>query len=145
MPFAHNDATRYISPTKTPEYLAAGLPVVSTSIRDVVTPYGDAGLVTIADSVEDTVQAIEGILAGARPALAAVDAFLSVRSWDRTWRTMASLIAALEQEVAEQPAAVDVARVPLTLEQRLTSELPRVVRSSTRSERVSIAARREAS
>ena len=43
MPFAHNDATRYISPTKTPEYLAAGLRVVSTSIHDVVEPYGRNG------------------------------------------------------------------------------------------------------
>ena len=43
MPFARNEATRFISPTKTPEYLAAGCPVVSTSIRDVVRPYGDAG------------------------------------------------------------------------------------------------------
>ena len=40
LPFARNDATRFISPTKTPEYLAAGKPVVSTSIRDVVRPYG---------------------------------------------------------------------------------------------------------
>ncbi|RYE51444.1 MAG: glycosyltransferase family 1 protein, partial [Hyphomicrobiales bacterium] len=41
MPFAINDATRFISPTKTPEYLAAGLPVVSTPIVDVVASYGD--------------------------------------------------------------------------------------------------------
>ena len=44
MPFALNDATRFISPTKTPEYLSAGLPVVSTAIRDVVRPYGELGL-----------------------------------------------------------------------------------------------------
>ena len=44
MPFALNAATRYISPTKTPEYLAAGRPVVSTAIRDVERSYGDAGL-----------------------------------------------------------------------------------------------------
>jgi UDP-galactopyranose mutase len=49
LPFALNDATRFISPTKTPEYMAAGLPVVSTSIRDVVRPYGQQGLVRIAD------------------------------------------------------------------------------------------------
>ena len=36
LPFAHNESTRFISPTKTPEYLAAGKPVVSTSITDVV-------------------------------------------------------------------------------------------------------------
>ncbi len=41
IPFAKNESTQYISPTKTPEYLAAGKPVISTSIVDVVTPYGD--------------------------------------------------------------------------------------------------------
>ncbi len=40
MPFAANAATRAISPTKTPEYLAAGLPVVTTPIADVVADYG---------------------------------------------------------------------------------------------------------
>ena len=50
LPFARNDATRFISPTKTPEYLAAGKPVVSTSIRDVVRPYGEQGLARIADT-----------------------------------------------------------------------------------------------
>ena len=39
--FARNESTRFISPTKTPEYLAAGKPVISTSIRDVVRPYGE--------------------------------------------------------------------------------------------------------
>ena len=43
LPFAQNASTRFISPTKTPEYLAAGKPVVSTPIRDVVTPYADKG------------------------------------------------------------------------------------------------------
>ena len=56
LPFARNDATRFISPTKTPEYLAAGKPVVSTSIRDVVRPYGQQGLVRIADTVDDVRQ-----------------------------------------------------------------------------------------
>jgi glycosyltransferase involved in cell wall biosynthesis len=41
MPFALNEATRAISPTKTLEYLAAGLPVVSTQVPDVVADYGD--------------------------------------------------------------------------------------------------------
>ena len=47
MPFALNESTRFISPTKTPEFLAAGLPVCSTPITDVVSPYGDLGLVAI--------------------------------------------------------------------------------------------------
>ncbi len=49
LPFALNESTRFISPTKTPEYLAAGLHVISAPIRDVVTPYGDLGLVQIAN------------------------------------------------------------------------------------------------
>jgi glycosyltransferase involved in cell wall biosynthesis len=40
MPFAINDATRYINPTKTLEYMAAGKPVVSTAVPDVVRNFG---------------------------------------------------------------------------------------------------------
>jgi glycosyltransferase involved in cell wall biosynthesis len=89
LPFARNASTRYISPTKTPEYLAAGLPVVSTSIRDVVRPYGDRGLVRIADTPEAFVVAIDAAMredAGVR--LEAVDAFLSQASWEMTWTRM---------------------------------------------------------
>src|SRR5215217_6904329 len=78
LPFARNESTRFISPTKTPEYLAAGCPVVSTSIRDVVTPYGDHGLVRIADEPESFARACEAALhedAVARQVRA--DAFLS--------------------------------------------------------------------
>ncbi|MBA3548651.1 MAG: glycosyltransferase family 1 protein [Nannocystis sp.] len=97
MPFAHNDSTRFISPTKTPEYLAAGKPVVSTSIRDVVRPYGDLGLVAIADSVDEFVAAIAGELGRGDRArwLAEVDAFLAGNSWDTTWERMQRLIAAV--------------------------------------------------
>ena len=59
MPFAINEATRYISPTKTPEYLAAGKPVVSTPIADVIKPYGKLDLVRIARTPEEFVAAIE--------------------------------------------------------------------------------------
>ncbi len=44
IPFALNESTRFISPTKTPEYLAGGVPVVSTAIKDVVRPYGAQGI-----------------------------------------------------------------------------------------------------
>ena len=66
LPFARNEATRFISPTKTPEYLAAGRPVVSTSIRDVVRPYGERGLARIADTPEEFVAAIAAALAETR-------------------------------------------------------------------------------
>jgi glycosyltransferase involved in cell wall biosynthesis len=93
MPFARNDATRFISPTKTPEYLAAGKPVVSTSIRDVVRPYGQQGLARIADTVDEFVAAVDAALAEP-PAerLRAADAFLTHTSWDGTWTRMRQLI-----------------------------------------------------
>jgi len=93
LPFARNESTRFISPTKTPEYLAAGLPVVSTSIRDVREPYEKLGLVRIADSVSDFVRACDAALAGpSGPRLAAADAFLAQLSWDETWSQMSQLV-----------------------------------------------------
>jgi UDP-galactopyranose mutase len=62
MPFARNEATAFISPTKTPEYLAGGKPVVSTSIADVVAGYGE--VVRFADDPASFVATCE---AAARP------------------------------------------------------------------------------
>ena len=92
--FARNEHTRYISPTKTPEYLAAGKPVVSTSIRDVVRPYGELGLVRIADDADAFVASAEELMGGAADAdwLARVDALLVHNTWDRTWARMAELV-----------------------------------------------------
>lgn len=94
LPFARNDATRFISPTKTPEYLAAGLPVVSTSIRDVVTPYGTQGLVEIADTPDDFVAMAERAMSqrNSPERLNKTDRFLSSMSWDSTWAHMANLV-----------------------------------------------------
>ena len=89
LPFARNDATRYISPTKTPEYMASGKPVVSTSIRDVVRPYGQNGLVRIADTVDEFVTACEAALSeDATVRMRDADAFLRQTSWDGTWAQM---------------------------------------------------------
>lgn len=60
MPFALNEATKYISPTKTLEYMAAGKPIISTAIKDVVRDYKDCTYI-IKDS-EDFVTAINEIL-----------------------------------------------------------------------------------
>jgi glycosyltransferase involved in cell wall biosynthesis len=93
MPFALNESTRYISPTKTPEYLAGGRPVVSTPITDVVRPYGEQGLVHIAADAEEFVAAVEEALQS-DPAdlLRRADAFLASQSWDATWAAMESLV-----------------------------------------------------
>jgi UDP-galactopyranose mutase len=94
MPFARNESTRFISPTKTPEYLAAGKPVISTSIRDVVRPYGDLKLVEIADTADEFIAAAEKILSQRSQAdwLSRVDAFIQGISWDKTWAQMSDLI-----------------------------------------------------
>lgn len=90
IPFAMNESTRFISPTKTPEYLAAGKPVISTPIRDVVHPYGENKLVHIVNSAEDFIKAAEKELSKKRKTawLNRVDDFLLYNSWDRTWGQM---------------------------------------------------------
>jgi UDP-galactopyranose mutase len=106
MPFAHNEATRYISPTKTPEYLAAGLPVVSTGIHDVVEPYGRRGLVEIGDGAPEFIAACDRALATDLSShTARADVHLSQMSWDRTWASIDSLLTAtIEARTIEAPA-----------------------------------------
>jgi hypothetical protein len=112
LPFARNEATRYISPTKTPEYLAAGKWVVSTSIRDVVRPYGEAGLARIADSAPDFIAAIDACLAEQRgpgadrrriARRARIDELLASMSWDRTWGRVEALLDAALAPAAGRP------------------------------------------
>ena len=92
--FARNESTRFISPTKTPEYLAAGKPVISTSIRDVIRPYGELDLVRIADSPCEFIRAAEDFMANEKRTewLSRVDDFLADISWDKTWAQMSDLI-----------------------------------------------------
>jgi UDP-galactopyranose mutase len=109
LPFARNDSTRFISPTKTPEYLAAGRAVVSTSIRDVVRPYGELGLVHIADTPAEFVEAVEKAMGeNAAARMRKVDDFLGQTSWDQTWGRMNELVedavAARRAHHAPQPA-----------------------------------------
>ena len=94
MPFELNEATKYISPTKTPEFLAAGKPVVSTSIHDVVHPYADKKVVSIADTPGEFVAAIEQYLSTERSKhwLNQVDALLETMSWDDIWKRMNELM-----------------------------------------------------
>jgi UDP-galactopyranose mutase len=90
LPFALNESTRFISPTKTPEYLAAGLRVISTPIRDVVSPYGDFGLARIASTTGEFISAADSLLVSQvdNEFLTRVDGFLSQSSWDKTWNEM---------------------------------------------------------
>ncbi len=94
--FADNESTRFISPTKTPEYLAAGNPVVSTPIRDVVRPYGELNLVQIADNAADFGAAIAKALTQREDAdwRQRTDEYLATISWDQTWQSMVDLMQA---------------------------------------------------
>ncbi|MDB5851856.1 MAG: glycosyltransferase family 1 protein [Rhodoferax sp.] len=94
IPFLLNESTRFISPTKTPEYLAAGVPVISTPIRDVIDPYGKNKLVSIGRTAEEFVMKIEE----RRKSLdknvwqKKVDDFLMQNSWDNTCSRMLNLM-----------------------------------------------------
>ncbi|WP_372617130.1 glycosyltransferase family 1 protein [Falsiroseomonas sp.] len=105
MPFALNESTRFISPTKTPEFLAAGLPVVSTAVTDVVRDYGESGLVEIAQDAKEMALKAEVLLKRPREAwLAKVDARLAASSWDRVWTEMEALITAARAPRLATPA-----------------------------------------
>ena len=99
IPFLCNDSTKYISPTKTPEYLAGGKAVISTSIIDVVTPYGVNNLVHIADTADEFIAAAEFELnrKDHEHWLQKIDLFLSQNSWDKTWSKMLHLITAAKE------------------------------------------------
>jgi glycosyltransferase involved in cell wall biosynthesis len=99
LPFALNESTRFISPTKTLEYMAAGRPVVSTPVRDVAVLYGKH--VRIANGAKRFEAACEQALAETPPEAARrLQLMLEtvVRySWDATAETMRL---ALEKAVA---------------------------------------------
>jgi glycosyltransferase involved in cell wall biosynthesis len=114
LPFALNDSTRFISPTKTPEYLAAGRPVISTSIEDVVRTYGKAGLAHIADGSASFVDAIDRALSeDSSVRLRQVDKSLSQTSWSWTWGRMAEFV---DDLVARRRGRVSVPVLPATVD-----------------------------
>ena len=116
-PFAINESTRFISPTKTPEYLAGGKPVVSTAIVDVKRHYGELEAVCVADTHKAFIAGCEAALALAQGATSksgadwrvAMDAALSELSWDKTYARMAALVdeaAVRKSQSAAHSAAV---------------------------------------
>ncbi|MEO5972640.1 MAG: glycosyltransferase [Sphingomicrobium sp.] len=104
MPFAMNESTEFISPTKTPEYLAGGRPVVSTPVKDVVRHYGHLEGVQIAADADSFVAACDAALALSIDAkgewLADADLMLSSTSWDTVQARMAGLVAEVRGERA---------------------------------------------
>jgi len=114
LPFALNDSTRFISPTKTLEYMAAEKPVVSTPVRDVVRLYGD--VVRIADGAEAFIAACRAVLAedaGARAArVAAMRERVAQYSWQHTAEAMAKLIDAAVAANDRSAAPADAVALP---------------------------------
>ena len=133
MPFALNEATRFISPTKTPEFLAAGVPVVADVVRDWGEPGGEpggelagepgsqrgsgpgdgegadgSGLVRIAADARAVVAALAATLAAPRaPWLARVDARLAQMSWDMTWQAMLAEIRVAQARARRSPTILN--------------------------------------
>jgi UDP-galactopyranose mutase len=108
MPFALNEATRFISPTKTPEYLASGRPVVSTPVTDVVHQYGEMRCVRIASSADSFIAECEAALkmiASEDDWRKDADAAIEKLSWQTTFERMCQLI---EEAIARRAAAVSV-------------------------------------
>jgi len=113
LPFALNESTKFISPTKVLEYMAAELPSVSTPITDVKVPYGD--VVAVADGAADYIAACERMLAlsaAERAELAErVRAVVAKTSWDNTANSMHRLIQTTKPRNNVQrlaPTAIDV-------------------------------------
>jgi len=117
MPFAINEATRFISPTKTPEYLAAGCPVVSTPVVDVVRHYGDLAAVAIADTAEAFIAACDAAVAmrhGDTGWRDAADAQIARGSWSSTALEMAALVDAAIASRHRHEAVVSPVSWPAT-------------------------------
>jgi UDP-galactopyranose mutase len=107
VPFAMNDATRYLSPTKTLEYMAAHKPIVSTPIHDVIELYGT--VVRIGHTPEDFVRHIERILADPNEAAARRSLELSLLE-QHTWNAIAERMSRLI-ELKYQPARASASPV----------------------------------
>lgn len=108
MPFAINEATQFISPTKTPEYLAAGLPVVSTPIRDVMSRYDVQHGVWIGATTDEFLRGCEAALSASGEEdtwRAAADALIARDSWDSTFAQMSLLMSRSAQNESPSPVA----------------------------------------
>lgn len=93
LPFALNDATRFLSPPQIPEFLAAGRPIISTPLRDVQHPYGASGLVKVADTFDRFVAALQESFRGhCLEWLTLVDRYLRALSWESTWEGIEHLV-----------------------------------------------------
>ena len=126
MPFALNEATRFISPTKTLEYLAAGCPVVSTPIRDVVSSYPH--IVAIAESPAEFISMCAAALNRSPEQIArqsdAVQALLERTSWNRTASAMAALMADFDKTAVKEIDEQDLTLAQLHMPSAVITPMP---------------------
>lgn len=106
MPFALNASTAFISPTKTPEYMASGLPVVSTPVRDVVRGYGGLTSIRIAANASSFIKACDDLLAASDSDRATWRSEARDCLSDKSWDSIAARIARkLENALATRQIA----------------------------------------
>lgn len=111
MPFARNEATRFISPTKVLEYMAADRPIVSTSIGDVAEPYGD--IVYLGDGPQGFLEACDRALGQTGEERAArrakAHAVLASTSWDETVDRMDAILRRVAGDQVYRETTADAA------------------------------------
>jgi UDP-galactopyranose mutase len=107
MPFALNESTEFISPTKTLEYMAAGKPVISTPVHDVEAMFGD--LVAIAATSDGFVEACRNALAETPAEKAARKKAMHARVAQYSWDAAAERVRAALDEVLARPETREVA------------------------------------
>jgi glycosyltransferase involved in cell wall biosynthesis len=131
LPFALNDSTKFISPTKTLEYMAAELPIVSTPVRDVAEIYGD--IVAIAGDAPSFIAACEAALLASPEELAQkisrMRQVLKLTSWTSTAAKMRELMDATPRRQSEKVApaeeAIETVDTALALNRLRQPEVPR--------------------
>jgi UDP-galactopyranose mutase len=126
LPFALNEATAFISPTKTLEYLAGGKPVVSTRVTDVVHLYGE--VVEVADTAEEFVSSIEArwseSISVTRARQHRISEILAEHDWDTIAERMAELIELrMKRRTPRTPRDLPLAVQPTTIRRITRSAL----------------------
>jgi glycosyltransferase involved in cell wall biosynthesis len=111
MPFALNESTEFISPTKTLEYMAAGKPVVSTPVHDVRAMFGD--VVAIAATAESFIAACRAALAESDDAewqdeKAAREAAMQDRVGRYSWDAAADTVRRALDGLSTKPNGLDI-------------------------------------
>jgi UDP-galactopyranose mutase len=120
MPFALNEATKFISPTKTLEYMATHRPIVSTPIRDVERFYSD--IVYLAEDTQEFIRQIDAALDEPASERAArrkrEEKILAEHAWDAISDNMEALMQEAYNKktrlVSTSASRVRIATTPMT-------------------------------